>query len=122
MKTQDLADILQVTEARVKEIKALIAGKKDPKEYSRVRNWINQCYNMPNDVELILEACNEVLQGFGVEYIAHCNDGFDYDSMYGLSYVNLGDTYKTTVIYNHAKEKFTINCWGNIVERSNNYI
>jgi len=122
MKTQDIANRLNITEDQALQVKDLLAGKKDPRDYGNVVNWINQCYNEPYKIELILEACNEVLQGFGVEYIAHCNDGYDFDSLYGLSYVNLGDTYKATVIYNHLKEKFTIGCWGDIVEEITDYV
>ena len=122
MTIKSLVEKLNITLDQAHKLRALIAGKADPRNYDSVDQWYNSCYYKPCDTELVLAACNEVLGGFGVEYIEHESDGFDFFSLCGLSYVNLGDTYKTTIIYNHAKDKFVINCWGSFVEKSNKYL
>jgi hypothetical protein len=35
----------------------------------------------------------------------------------GLDYVNMGDTYDTTLIFDHRKGRFIVSSWGDIVER-----
>jgi hypothetical protein len=60
-----------------------------------------------------LEVINETIGGFGVEYIAQ---GHNQKSP-AIEYVNMGDTYATTILY--VNGKFKIGNWGDIVERSN---
>jgi hypothetical protein len=35
----------------------------------------------------------------------------------GLSYVNMGDTYDTTLLYDHKTGRFSVGSWGDIVEK-----
>lgn len=66
--------------------------------------------------ETALRFADEVLEGFGAEYAASVND-----SMFkarGVSYVNMGDVYNVTVLYDHAKGRFLYNTTlGDVVER-----
>jgi hypothetical protein len=57
----------------------------------------------------ILKAADQILDGNGVEAIPGVGGG--------LSYVNMGDTYDTTLIYDHGKGRFLVTSWGDIVER-----
>lgn len=51
---------------------------------------------------------------FGVETIRSTKDTMlDFN---GLEYVNLGDTYDCTLVYDHAKARFYVTSWGDIVE------
>lgn len=56
--------------------------------------WIRQCYNPPNNNELIMSALNDLLGGFGVEGLFHPNES---DKLIA-EYVNQGDTYATTIL------------------------
>lgn len=56
----------------------------------------------------ILEAADRMLNGNGVEYIAGVGGG--------LSYVNMGDTYDTTLLYDEKSNRFVVASWGDIVE------
>jgi len=76
-------------------VRGLMEGSIDPESFASVQRWVSECYNLPNRVELALCAINEVVNGFGVEGIPD----EDY-SKPGVSYVNRGDTYTPTVIYN----------------------
>ena len=57
----------------------------------------------------ILEFGNELLGGHGIEYLRG-NPGLDY--------VNMGDTYNTTLCFDHKTKRFIVSDWGTIVERS----
>lgn len=70
--------------------------------------------NMP--VDELLETANELLYGYGVEYIRHKDD--TWRDRYGLEYVNTGGSYDTTIIWDHKRERMIIGSWGDIVERA----
>ncbi len=65
-------------------------------------------------VDRALHVMDVALETFGVEYIPS-NEDTVY-SAYGLAYLNTGDTYVPTVIYDHGKDKWEITSWGDIVE------
>jgi hypothetical protein len=64
--------------------------------------------------ELLLELLNSILRCFGVEYIPRKEDT-QHETL-GISYLNLGDTYISTVIYDHKEDKWMICSWGDIIE------
>lgn len=63
------------------------------------------------DRRKLLELANKIMEGHGVE------GGFnqDFNHPVGCSYVNMGDTYNTTLIL-HDSGTITIGCWGDWVE------
>jgi len=66
-------------------------------------------------VDKALDSINQLLHGYGVEAIR----GKFIDNYYqdiNLLYVNLGDTYIPTIIYDTKKERFLVCSWGDIVE------
>lgn len=72
--------------------------------------WVKSCYNIPALNEIRIEAINEVLECYGVEYCESISG--DY-----LSYCEAGDTYICTVCY--YKGRFIVSSWGDIVEKGN---
>jgi hypothetical protein len=65
--------------------------------------------------QTLLEEADRLLNGNGVEYIqSHADTMRSQD---GLSYVNKGDTYDTTLLYDHKTGRFSVGSWGDIVER-----
>ena len=56
----------------------------------------------------ILKAADQILDGNGVESIGGYGGG--------LSYVNMGDTYDYTLIYDRKSRRFVAAAWGDIVE------
>jgi len=61
----------------------------------------------------ILQACNDDIDGHGVEYV--------WDKRLGghprLSYVNQGNTYDTTLLYDYLTETYRVGCWGDVAAR-----
>ncbi|HEY5606260.1 MAG TPA: hypothetical protein VIL45_07055 [Thermoplasmata archaeon] len=99
-------------EGKAGEIRALLAGKRDPERYESVRKWLSQCYNRPDNDEMILEACNEILGGYGTEAI------WDEDSELSpvATYVNVGDPYVATILYDCYRGTWRIMGYGDWVE------
>jgi hypothetical protein len=71
----------------------------------------------PTSDEVLVRA-NEILRGFGVES-ARCEgcqvNRYYYDAV--LLYVNMGDTYSTTLLYDTDRQKFSIGSWGDWIEQ-----
>jgi hypothetical protein len=58
----------------------------------------------------VLSLANEVLGGHGLEQLQSENERAS------ATYVNMGDTYASTLLYDHAKGSFRATDWGTYVE------
>lgn len=104
-------------ETKAKAIRGLVTGAIDPKTYKRVTDWLAQCHNEPGRDELIMCAIDEVLAGYGVEAIrGRYVDKYHQDIQ--AAYVNLGDTYDTTILLDHETGNFVLTSLGDWVERN----
>jgi len=66
-----------------------------------------------------LNFANKVMNGYGVEAVRDENIWVDnYWHNTGLLYVNMGDTYKTTLCYDTDKGTFFIGSWGDWAEKN----
>jgi hypothetical protein len=79
----------------------------------------DECLNPPSLLDQRLHTLNAIAETHGVEYIAHRDDTMRDN--YGLEYLNTGDTYIPTLIYDHSKDRWIVGCWGDIVERNPNH-
>lgn len=95
------------------DVVALIEGDLNPKDLNAVNDWIKDCYNEPTLNEQIMCAINAILDGHGVESLTIDNGDCCGDQEF--SYVNMGDTYNTTVILDEDGN-FMLGCWGDIAE------
>jgi hypothetical protein len=75
---------------------------------------LRELKRLPTDQ--LLERANILVGGYGVEYISHRNDTMR--DRLGLEYVNLGDTYDVTFVWDHNLGRLRITSWGDIVERA----
>ena len=99
-------------------LRRLLDGRTDPESIPATAAWIAQCYNRPRVSELIEHACNVVLEGYGTEAIRATGQ---WDSYYGdivAGYVNLGDTYITTLLFDYDRNAAYVCSWGDWVETS----
>lgn len=89
---------------KAKQIKDLLTKKTKTTDYQSVQNLesFQESYS-----DRLMEAFNEILNGHGVESL-----GEDY----GYDYVNMGDTYDTTLLFDKENYRILIGTWGDIVE------
>ena len=102
---------------QAQRLRELMTGTRDPKQYQRVQNWLDQCYNEPSRAELIMAALDEELDGFGTEAIR----GRYVDRYHGeiqAEYVNMGDTYDLTILLDHETENFILTSMGDWIEKN----
>ncbi len=68
-------------------------------------------------VDDAMDAANDVLDGYGVEAVQ--GEGADLGRYWRDTialYVNLGDTYDTTILFDTDREEFLIGSWGDFLE------
>lgn len=92
-------------------IQTLSAITKSPKT---LRKALEAFRDDKETLRATMERADELIGGHGVEYIRHKKDTMR--TVYGLDYVNMGDAYTTTLLFDHATESFKVGPWGNIVE------
>lgn len=104
---------LGITKDIAEQIRDLIHGHKSPKDYDSVKDWTRQCYNMPSHPELVMCAINELIAGYGTEGIS--SESFScYKPV--IEYVNMGDTYTSTIYYSYDTENYYLGSYGDWVE------
>ena len=76
--------------------------------------------NNRTDAEIndTLKTVSVLLHGYGVEYAPSKQD--TYGRGRGLEYVNMGDTYAPTIIYDCLHQRFICASWGDIIESERN--
>jgi len=84
-----MVKVLNITKAQAAELKALMED---------------------GYVHRTLERADEIL-GFGREYLTPSDGGN------GVDYVNTGDTYTPTLMFDYEKSRFLLGSWGDLVER-----
>lgn len=74
-------------------------------------------------IDYIMRRVNDFMHGFGVESISNENTWVNryFTNMIAL-YINMGDTYDTTFIYDTINNEFTVDSWGNWYENYQNNI
>lgn len=80
----------------------------------RTNKWIDQCLTRPKRIELIMDALDEVCETFGVVPIWG-EDDFRYPV---ADYLNTGDTYSATILFNRISGTFRITTWGDFFEKN----
>ena len=85
----------------------MIRGEESPQTVPEVQVWISECYGTPDRNELIMYAANVLIGGHGVE--AHFPDENPHPR---FTYVNRGDTYDPTLIFDLETHKYSVTSWG----------
>lgn len=62
----------------------------------------------------VLNLADELLDGHGVELIR--TDADDHHEIHGAEYVNMGDAYTCTLLFDHERCRFDAMDWGTWVE------
>ncbi len=101
------------------QIIKLIEGDLDPETFASVQSWERQCYTWPpRDSEMIMCAINELLEGHGIEAIRYDDMWIDsYHCDIVATYINMGDTYDTTVLLDSATGEYQVTCYGDYLEK-----
>lgn len=102
---------LHIDKETATKVRKLMTGELDPLTVPACAQWVRQCYHSPHHVEAELCAIDAVLGTHGVEGLGRPGRLSPH-----FSYCNTGDSYATTVCYNHIKRRYEITSWGDLVE------
>lgn len=107
---------LNISAETAETVRGLIRGEirtLDAERFPRSNAYFNSCYNRPSRLDRIMECLNEVLGTYGVESIGEVQ-------MYGppAEYLNAGDTYAETVVFDHLAGNFKLTSWGDWLEKN----
>lgn len=114
-----LSHFKNVSQKDARIIVRLCNGTIDLESFPEAQNRIRECYNRPDDTDLTLTVLNKILSGYGVESV-EWESGAIYSSDF-IQYVNFGDTYATTILYNPETCQYEIGDWGSLYETSPAY-
>lgn len=100
---KSLMRIEYMTPEKAKVVRDLIHGKISGDEFGFVHYY---------HAEKVLLAVNKIIDAHGVEsvYDRRCADPV-------VRYINMGDTYDATLLYDYTTDTFRVGCWGDYVER-----
>jgi len=105
---------LQLDRKTALAIKRVLTGRTDLMTVESARKRQLEAYNPHDALTLALEAVNELMGMYGVEYIASKEDTMH--DVQGIEYINTGDTYQLTMTYDHRDDLWRISSWGNYIE------
>jgi len=96
-------------------IRDIVKGYLNPREIPEVEHCFRGFHHDPDRVYAKLIALNFYLDGHGVEAIREEKSGL---GKVVAEYVNTGDTYNTTILYNVKSQNFYVTTMGDFVERN----
>lgn len=105
-----------MTPELAKEMHLLMKGLVDVDAYPEAQRRTAECYHKPEWVDRVMHVLDGMLHGYGVEAINEVHES--YFEFTGIEYVNMGDTYALTVMYDHRSGSWRVQSWGDAVENA----
>ena len=87
------------------------------KQFKANKPLIKQCFNPLRSINLEMNALNELLDGYGIEPIK--NEKIWINSYWQnciALYINMGDSYLMTIVYDTREEKFLLTTHADFIE------
>lgn len=102
---------------KASELKAAFPGLSDAVVRGLIKDFNHAISEGPELIERALQAASELIGGFGVEALQPENAHVDeyWFSTVAL-YVNMGDAYAKTILYDTENGTFEIGSWGDFIE------
>jgi hypothetical protein len=89
-----------------------------PYESEEIIEIISTWDKTDRGADRIIEKLNFIMEGYGVEAIIGRTETHKYWDDTVALYINMGDTYNPTIIYDVNDEKFVVTTWGDWVEEN----
>lgn len=113
-----LISSLNIAAEQATTVRGLIRGEictRDTEKFPKSNSYFSKCYHEPCRLARILECLNECIGAHGVECIGEART-------YGppAEYLNTGDTYSATILFDHIAGNFKLTTWGDWYEANEN--
>jgi inorganic pyrophosphatase len=105
---KEIRDDLHISDMKARQIYLIINGKIKVDKYLKDAPGYLVNYSWH---EKVLDACDKIIDGFGVE--SHFLSGKTQPE---ISWVNVGDPYSCTIVYDHNEMKFIVASYGDWLE------
>jgi len=110
-----LQEKLALSQADASLLKDLMNGSVNPVKVAEEMGLLKGFHNDPEPDHAIMLIANVMLKGHGEEAVE--GEYVDsYHQNFQIDYINMGDTYSTTLILDNVTKKFLIGSWGDFVE------
>lgn len=113
-----IAEALNIDIDKAKLIRSIIKREIDILALDcipKTLEWRNKCYHMPRMREVMVMACDEIAGTYGTETVEPQED---WSNGYPrIEYLNVGDSYASTLFFDFSQSRAFISCFGDIVER-----
>lgn len=114
-KVEYVADTLNIDEGQAQAVIDLVTDRLDPEIVDGVREWTRRCIHRPTGIGLVMYAIDRVTEGHGVEGVRSDDEGSHGAD---FEYVNQGDTYTMTVVFDHRTNQFLMTTMGDMIEQA----
>lgn len=101
-----------------KDLRKILEGVAIPKGVDKLgkltltADWVRTCYHRPTQIEINMHAASELTGMHGTEALFGAQVKWP-----DMEYVNSGDTYTTTLIYDYLRGRYLVMSYGDWVER-----
>lgn len=112
-KEDHLKDLDYTSPSEKFQIVHLITGLSNPDQYESVQNLLRDCYHEPDYHHKLMTALNEILTGHGIETIKLTEN---WASPPDYEYINQGDQYTPTIMYDCQTGDFFVSSWEDVFE------
>lgn len=99
------------------QLRAVIKGRIHPATFETVRTWIKQCHHEPAHIEQVLCAANYIMEASGIEVIRSNKNWQQFWCDMRFVYINAGDVYAPTLVFNTLAHTFSIACMADLANR-----
>jgi hypothetical protein len=100
---------------RAAEARGILKHEIRLEKYASVQKILSNSYHTPWWIDQVMEALDEIAGTFGVEYLVEQGrEAARY------LYLNTGDTYAATIIFDCRDKTIRISCVGDVVEHNRN--
>lgn len=110
-----MVEHLGISEDQAKILKKMMNDEISPVVIAEGMGLTKGFYNDPDKVYAIMLVADKFMEGSGVEGLeGEYVDSFSQNVQ--ASYVNTGDTYSATLLYDNVTGRFVLTTWGDFVE------
>lgn len=118
-KIKNMGHIIKITESQLKKIvENVIKEYEDGERFQKLARKYNKKNLTGDQAADAMVGLNDMLNGYGVEAVRGKSEKGGFWGNILFIYVNMGEAYENTIIYDTEKEEFVAATWGDYYEEN----
>lgn len=115
--TKTLENSYEYQKADKKEVIPLLTEFSSSKDIIDLVNFASHLNTLDVYINDIMNVINTIMEGYGFEHLENEHMWISHYWMYTIGlYVNMGDTYDETIVYDTSNNEFSNQSWGSFME------